>query len=183
VDFWEVSERYYPRVRAYAVSLLHDQAAAEDVVQETFLRVQRGLSELREPDKVTAWVLRIAHNLCLDHLRTRRNSPIAAEADQEADVPDAAHDFHRDLERRQMSACVRDKIDRLPENLRAVVLLNDVEELSQTEIAEILGIEVGNVKVRLHRARQRLRGVLEAECTFAQDERNVLVCDPKPGKG
>jgi RNA polymerase sigma-70 factor, ECF subfamily len=182
VDFWEISERHYPRVRAYAGSLLRDPAAAEDVVQETFLRVQRGLSTLRDPAKVTTWVLRIAHNLCLDHLRARRSAPVAAEADREADVPDAAQDFQRDLERQEMSACVRAKIDLLPENLRAVVLLNDVLELSQPEIAEILGIEIGNVKVRLHRARQRLRAILEEACTFEQDEQCVMVCEPKPGK-
>jgi RNA polymerase sigma-70 factor (ECF subfamily) len=182
MDYWEISESHYARVRGYAMSMLRERAAAEDVVQETFLRVQRGLAELREPAKVTAWVLRIAHNLCLDHLRAQRSSPVAAEADQAADAPDAAHDHHRDLERRQMSACVREKIDLLPESLRAVVLLNAVEALSQQEIAEILGIEPGNVKVRLHRARQRLRGILAAECTFAQTEDNVLVCDPKPRK-
>jgi RNA polymerase sigma-70 factor, ECF subfamily len=179
VDFWEISDSHYPRVRAYAVSLLRDRAAAEDVVQETFLRVRRGLETLHDPARVTAWVLRIAHNLCLDHLRARRNAPVAAEADREAEVPDAAQDFHRELEREEMSACVRAKIDLLPENLRAVVVLNDVLELSQPEIAEILGIEVGNVKVRLHRGRQRLRDILENACTFERDEQNVMVCEPK----
>ena len=80
-----------------------------------------------------------------------------------------------------MSDCVRDKIELLPKSLRAVILLNDVLEISQPEIAEILGVEVGNVKVRLHRARQRLRAILESECSFAQDEQSVLVCEPKPG--
>jgi len=182
MDYWQISESHYARVRAYARSLLREPAAAEDVVQETFLRVQRGLAELREPEKVTSWVLRIAHNLCLDHLRARRNSPLEAQADAEAEVPDAARDCERELERRQMSDCVRSKIDLLPENLRAVVLLNDVLELSQAEIAEILGIEVGNVKVRLHRARLRLREILESGCSFGRDEQNVLVCEPKTGK-
>jgi RNA polymerase sigma factor (sigma-70 family) len=180
MDFWEISESHYPRVRAYALSMLRDRTAAEDVVQETFLRVQRGLATLREPEKVTAWVLRITHNLCLDHLRGRQGSRVATDVDQELDVPDLAHDYHKDMEREQMGACVRAKIDLLPENLRAVVHLNDVLELSQAEIAEILGIEVGNVKVRLHRARKRLGEILEAECTFGQDDRNVLVCEPKP---
>jgi RNA polymerase sigma-70 factor (ECF subfamily) len=52
--------------------------------------------------------------------------------------------------------------------------------LSQQEIADVLGIEVGAVKVRLHRARQKLRALLEEACSFEQDERNVLVCEPKP---
>ena len=131
---------------------------------------------------MTSWVLRIAHNLCLDHLRSCRNSRVEMEADAAADLPDAAADCQRDLERRQMSDCVREKIDLLPQSLRAVVVLNDVLELSQPEIAEILGIEAGSVKVRLHRARRRLRDILASECSFGTDERNVLVCEPKPGK-
>jgi RNA polymerase sigma-70 factor (ECF subfamily) len=180
MDFWEVSESQYSRVRAYALSMLRDRAAAEDVVQETFLRVQRGLATLREPEKVTSWVLRITHNLCLDHLRARQGSRAVPQAETEADVPDLAHDFHKEMEREEMSACVRAKIEILPDNLRAVVHLSDVLELSQAEIAEILGIEVGNVKVRLHRARKRLREILEDACTFSQDECSVLVCEPKP---
>jgi RNA polymerase sigma factor (sigma-70 family) len=124
------------------------------------------------------WIVKV----CLDHLRARRNAPVATEGDEETHIPDTEHDFHRDLERRQMSACIREKIDLLPENLRAVILLNDVLELSQPEIAEILGIEVGNMKVRLHRARQRLRSILEAECAFGKDEQSILVCEPKPEK-
>jgi RNA polymerase sigma-70 factor, ECF subfamily len=180
MDYWEISESHYSRVRAYAMSMLRERAAAEDVVQETFLRVQHGLSALREPAKVTSWVLRIAHNLCLDQLRARRSSRIDADADPATEPADGAGGCQQDLERRQMSDCVRQKIDLLPESLRAVVLLNDVEELSQPEIAEILGIEVGNMKVRLHRARKRLREILASDCAFGQDERNVLVCEPKP---
>jgi len=180
MDFWEVSETHYSRVRGYALSLLRDPAAAEDIVQETFLRVQRGLSSLRDPASVTAWVLRITHNLCLDTLRGGRISRLEPEVPSAAEAPDPAQDCQADLEHRQMSACVRQKIDLLPESLRSVVVLADVMELPQAEIAEILGIEVGNVKVRLHRGRQRLRAILESECTFGQDERNVLVCEPVP---
>jgi RNA polymerase sigma-70 factor, ECF subfamily len=183
MDYWEISEQHYSRVRAYALSLLRDPAAAEDVVQETFLRVQRGLPALRDPTRVTAWVFRITHNLCLDHLRARRSSRLEAEGFPTEDPPDPAPGCELDIERRQMSECVRRKIDLLPETLRPVVVLADVLEVPQAEIAEILGIEVGNVKVRLHRGRQRLRAILECECTFDMDERNVLICEPAPSSG
>jgi RNA polymerase sigma-70 factor (ECF subfamily) len=78
-----------------------------------------------------------------------------------------------------MSACVREMVDRLPDTDRSVILLYDISALSHQEIADVLGIEVGAVKVRLHRARRKLRSLLEAGCSFERDERNVLVCQPK----
>ncbi len=83
------------------------------------------------------------------------------------------------FEQHQMSECVQVEIDRLPESLRTVLLMADRMEFSHREIAEILGITVENVKVRLHRARKRLKELLERKCTFETDERNVLVCQPK----
>ncbi len=180
MDFWELYDRYYSRVRGYAASMLRDAAASDDVVQETFIRAQANLDALREPECVSAWLFRIAHNLCMDHLRARRSSRIDPAADPDSAGACDGASVQRDLERGEMSACVREKIDRLPESHRAVILLYDMQGLSHQEIADVLGTEVGTVKVRLHRARKRLRAVLEADCLFNRDERNVLVCDPKP---
>jgi RNA polymerase sigma-70 factor, ECF subfamily len=180
MDFWELYDRYYSRVRGYATSMLRDPAASDDVVQETFMRAQASLDDLREPEKVPAWLFRIAHNLCMDQLRARRSSRIEPGADPETLGACDEASVQRDLERGQMSACVRAKIDRLPEHHRAVILLFDIQGLSHQEIADVLGIETGTVKVRLHRARGKLRAVLEGDCSFERDERNVLVCEPKP---
>ena len=87
------------------------------------------------------------------------------------------------LEQHQMSRCVQDKIHLLPEPLRVVLVLFDTMELSHQEIADILGIRAGNVKVRLHRARNALKEILERDCNFEHDERNVMVCLPKSMTG
>ena len=81
-----------------------------------------------------------------------------------------------------MGECVQDKIRLLPESYQTVLVLFDLMEFSHQEIAEIIDISVENVKVRLHRARKKLRTILEEECTFEVDERNVLVCDPVSNK-
>ena len=86
--------------------------------------------------------------------------------------------MQRELEQREMGRCVQNQIDLLPEPLRTVLVLFDIMECSHQEIADILGITVNNVKVRLHRARKQLRPILEEKCTFERDERNVLVCIP-----
>jgi len=180
VDFWEIYDRYYARVRGYAASMLRDGSGSDDVVQETFLRAHSHLESVREPDKVAAWLFRVAHNLCMDQLRAKQASRI----DQGADVETARAArveacAQSELERGEMSACVRAKVDQLPETDRSVILLCDIAGLSQEEIAHVLGIEVGAVKVRLHRARKKLRAVLESACSFERDERDVLVCEPK----
>ena len=90
--------------------------------------------------------------------------------------------FQKELEQRQMGECVQDKINLLPEPLRTVIILFDTMDLSHQEIAESLGITVENVKVRLHRARKKLKAILEEECTFEVDERNVIVCEPSNRK-
>lgn len=179
MEFWEIYDRHYARVHGYAASMLRDLAASDDVVQETFIRAQANLDALREPEKVTAWLFRIAHNLCIDHLRARQSSPIDPSADPDAAGASEAASAQQDIERKQMSDCVRAMIDRLPESHRAVILLFDIEGLSHEEIANVLGIEPGAVKVRLHRARKKLRDVLESGCTFDRDGRNVLICEPK----
>ncbi len=88
-------------------------------------------------------------------------------------------DIQKELEQRQMGECVQNQINLLPETPRTVLILFDIMEFSHQEIADILGITVKNVKVRLHRAREKLKTILEEKCAFERDERNVLVCVPK----
>jgi RNA polymerase sigma-70 factor (ECF subfamily) len=181
MDFWEIYDRYYGRVRAYAAAMLRDSCTSDDVVQETFLRAQAHVDGLRDPDRVAGWLFRIAHNVCMDQLRARQSSHIDPAADPDAACACEPPLVERDIERREMSACVRQKIDELPATDRAVILLHDITELSHQEVAEALGIDVGAAKVRLHRARMRLRARLEDACSFERDEEDVLVCAPKAG--
>ena len=90
--------------------------------------------------------------------------------------------FQKEFEQHRMGECVQDKIRLLPESYQTVLVLFDLMEFSHQEIAEILDISIENVKVRLHRARKKLKAILEENCKFEIDERNVLICDPAPGK-
>jgi DNA-directed RNA polymerase specialized sigma24 family protein len=87
-------------------------------------------------------------------------------------------DIQKELEQRQMGECVQIQMNLLPESSRTVLALSDFMEFNHQEIADILGITVKNVKVRLHRARKKLKTILEEKCSFERDERNVLVCLP-----
>ncbi|RPJ84749.1 MAG: sigma-70 family RNA polymerase sigma factor, partial [Acidobacteria bacterium] len=125
MDFWEIYERHYSRLHGYASSMLRDRAAADDVVQEAFLRVRTNLDALREPEKLSAWLFRIAHNLCMDHLRARRSARVDSDADPESAGAAEGRGAERDLERGEMSNCVRAKVDSLRPADRAVIQLYD----------------------------------------------------------
>jgi RNA polymerase sigma-70 factor (ECF subfamily) len=158
---------------------------ADDLIQETFLKIERNLKSLKDPSKISSWIFRIAYNLCQDHFRQLRRSHREERIDQEEmkEFKEAfiqkGPDIQKELEQRQMGECVQGQINLLPESLRTVIILFDVMDFSHQEIADILSVRVENVKVRLYRARKKLKSILEQKCSFERDERNVLVCEPK----
>ena len=181
MEFFEIYDQYYQRVRNFILSSVRDEWAADDLTQETFIRVQKNLNTLKDSSKLTSWIFRIAHNLCRDHFRNlKRTSSHECELDEARDVFKEAM-VQKKLEQREMSSCVQDVVRLLPESFRSVITLFDMAELSHREIADILDTTVENVKVRLHRARKELRALLEKKCTFEVDERNVLTCEPEDG--
>jgi RNA polymerase sigma-70 factor (ECF subfamily) len=178
MEFFELYDQYYQRVRSFILAYVPDEWAADDLTQETFIRVQKNLHTLKDPSKLASWIFRIAHNLCQDHFRDLRRT-----SSNECGLNEAKHVFkeamvQKRLEQCEMSSCVQDVVRLLPASFRSVITLFDMAELSHREIADILDTTVENVQVRLHRARKELRALLEKKCTFEADERSVLVCEP-----
>jgi RNA polymerase sigma-70 factor (ECF subfamily) len=183
MEFWEIYDQYYGKVRKFILALVKDEWAADDLIQETFLRIQEKLNSLRDPSKISSWVFSIAYHLCQDHFRQLKAAQKKESLDEEkigtlGDALVQGAFIQKELEQREMGQCVQNQIDLLPHSLRTVLVLFDIMEFNHQEIADTLGITVENVKVRLHRARRKLRAILEEKCTFEKDERNVLVCNP-----
>ena len=88
----------------------------------------------------------------------------------------------REAIRKERNECIREFVGKLPENYRAVIILSELKDLKNQDIAEILGISLDTVKIRLHRARVKLKEEFEAGCTFYHDESNELACDRKSEK-
>lgn len=180
MDFWDIYHSHYASVRKFILAMVKDQWVADDLIQETFIKVQKNLHQVRETSKLSSWIFRIAHNLCQDHFRKAgrlsRQEQVITERSEIFSEPM----FPKSLEQQQMGECVQDKIRLLPESYQTVLILFDMMECSHQEIAEILDISVENVKVRLHRARKKLKTILEEHCRFEVDERNVLICEPVP---
>jgi len=160
-----------PRLLAVARRLLRNEEDAKDAVQEAFLNAFRALGSFEGASRVSTWLHRIAVNVALMKLRSQRRKPEASiEGLLPAFLEDGHHALHppewRDgadvlLERREDREFIRACINELPESHRTVLILRDVEELDPEETARALGVTENVVKVRLHRARQALRSLLE----------------------
>ena len=177
----QVLDELYPRIFRYVLGLVRDRAEAEDLTQETFLRAHRRIGSLRATEATASWLYSIATHCCVDRLRERaRRAPGEGRLDPETvSPPDPAPPARLRLEQDEMSTCVRGYVADLSDSYRAVLLLHDVQGLTCPEIAALLGDSPGSVKIRLQRARRRLRGTLQDACAFSQDERGTLVCEPK----
>lgn len=163
------------RLLALARRMLRSEEDARDAVQETFLQAFKGIDRFEGGARLSTWLHRIAVNACLMKLRSRSRKP-------EQPIDELLPRFHEDghrvapgppwrpdapdpAEERETRLRVREAIDRLPEIYRNVLLLRDIEGLDTEETARVLDVKVDTVKVRLHRARQALRTLLEPHFT------------------
>lgn len=162
--------------------MVRDPWIADDLTQDAFVRAMGRMDNLRDPQKLESWLFTIAHNLCRDYFRTLSRHP-SKSMDGHCEAPsDGQLNLEKALERHEMSACVQRQVDKLPDAYRTIVWLFDGQGFSLQETAEILGITLANTKVRLHRARRHLKSILNENCRLERDERDVLVCAPKPGE-
>jgi RNA polymerase sigma-70 factor, ECF subfamily len=178
-ELLEIHDQYYGRVRRFILSLVRDAWVADDLVQETFLKVSLKLDTLQDPAKRSSWIFRIAYNLCQDYFRGQKKGALTDLQDPEINSLLEIAPSQEKLEQHQMSACVQRQMDHLPDAYRAVLILSDELEFNLREMAEVLNISPENAKVRLHRARKKLKAILEEKCLFERDERAVLICLPK----
>ena len=181
----ELFEAYRAKVRRHILSIVHDPDEADDLTQEVFLQAHRKLASLRDPDAVVAWLYRIATHACYDRFRKWGRqptlSPLDASGHADAGPPAGGGNepsLGRVMEQAEMSSCVRGYLDKLPADYRTVILLHDLEGLTNVEIAETLGVSLDTVKIRVHRARRKLHNALDSHCDFSHDECGVFVCEP-----
>lgn len=186
-SFEEVFATYEKPIYHYVLKMVEDESAAEDLTQEVFLKVHKGLARFEGRSKLSTWIYRIATNTCLDHFRTaahKKGKSTISLHDEDApgcgcEQPADDRPVDDTVVREEMSCCVREFVEELPEDYRAVVVLHDFQGLKNREIAEILDCSLDTVKIRLHRGRRKLEGALGTGCEFYRDEDNVLRCDRK----
>ncbi len=177
MDFMEIYDQYHDRIKNFIQSLVKDDWATDDLLQDTFLKVRKHMDSVRDVSKLSSWIYRIAYNLCLDHFASKKKG---GQVKEETDVM-IRETVDTEIEQHQMGVCVQKQMDHLPESLRAVLIMYDILGFTHKEISEILDITEENSKVRLHRARKSFKKILNEKCSFEVDQRNVLICEPLYG--
>jgi RNA polymerase sigma-70 factor (ECF subfamily) len=190
-QFREIYDTYHPIILRYLTRIV-GQTEAEDLTQEVLIKVSKGLPQFRGDSSLNTWIYRIATNCAIDRLRSTSEPQTQ---DSERAITEEDSDIIPELEycciesespsveigviRKEMSQCVLEYVNRLSENYRAVLVLSEMEGLSNAEIADIIGISLDSVKIRLHRARLKLHQELSTGCNFHRDEHNEFACARK----
>lgn len=184
LNFDDIYAAYRPRIHRYLV-LMAGSGEAEDLTQEAFAKISRALAGFRGEASLSTWIYKIAAHAALDRMRSapfRADSstrPLDEALEERMVARGSLPD--RQLIRKEMNQCILKLLEKLPEDYRAVVLLKEMEGFRNQEIADILGLSLENVKVRLHRGRERLKKEFQDHCDLYRNEQNELACDLKGG--
>jgi RNA polymerase sigma-70 factor (ECF subfamily) len=170
--FRDLVRRYERPVFSLLYRMVRDRALAEDLAQETFIKVLNGIRSYNPQYKFSSWLFKIAHNAAIDHLRRRELETLSLDGSPHATGGDARRTpalqlgdrgespLHH-VEARELGAAIEQAIARLRPEYRSCIVLRFVEGYSYEEIAEILDVPLGTVKTHIHRARNELRRYLE----------------------
>ena len=188
IDFKNIYQEFQPKILRYLSRLLGPDAA-EDAVQEVFEKVHRSLDGFKKKSSLATWLYRIATNTALDKFRSSSFKQSSAYSPlEESTALENQNDWtgqqnsriEQKVVRKEMSECVREYINKLPPDYKAVLILSEIVGFRNKEIADILEISLENVKIRLHRARTGLKKELNDGCDFYHNEQGELACDRKP---
>jgi RNA polymerase sigma-70 factor (ECF subfamily) len=170
--FRELLRRYERPVFSLVFRMVRDRDTAEDLAQESFIKVLNNIDRYRPEFKFSSWLFKIANNVAIDHLRKRtvdtvslegsRYATTTAEAESTA-IPVASKDQSalEEMESRELGGAIEQAVAALRPEYRACILLRHVEDRSYEEIAATLDLPLGTVKTYIHRARHELRKALE----------------------
>jgi len=184
LDVDSLYRTHFSDVHRFIFLFVQNAALADELTQDVFLKAYEAWGSFRGEAPERIWLLRIARNVCLDYLRSpRARHAKAAPLDEGLEIataPGCEPPLTVDQAARQaeMTDCVQQFVLNLPETLRTPLILHDMEGLTNAQIAQVLGVSLEAAKMRLHRARARLRQMMEEHCDLFYDERNVLSCLP-----
>ena len=192
LEFQNIYKTFRPKIYFY-LSRIVGEHEADDLTQEVFLKVNNGLRSFRGESKLSTWIYRIATNVARDKLRSPSFQNMVQNRLTDDSIPEGkmptearvvwmkekAPSVEQQLIRKEMNECIRNFVDKLPDKYKTALVLSELEGFTNQEIAEILDVSLDTVKIRIHRAREKLKKELETHCDFYRDERNELACDLK----
>jgi RNA polymerase sigma-70 factor (ECF subfamily) len=169
---WQLEQKLRPFVARRV-----PPAEVDDVLQDVFVRVQRGLATLRDEERFLPWLYQVARSAVQESLRQRARHPLAH---GENDEPAASEPENSVASDSGLAAFAAAAITRLPSPYREALTLTELEGTTQLAAAKLLGLSPSGMKSRVQRGREKLREVLEANCNIALDVRGgVIACEPR----
>ena len=173
----EMWQDIHAGLRAFIAKRVAGEDETDDVVQDVWLKMQRGLDGLKDQNRLISWIYQIARHAIIDHYRVpdrRREMPAGLAADLEVyqsstSIQTASEDSGQ--LRTELAGCLRPMIEQLSEDYRQAVILVDLEGLTQQAAAVQLGLSLSGMKSRVQRGRRQLKRMLEACCTIELDRR------------
>ncbi|MBN2858005.1 MAG: sigma-70 family RNA polymerase sigma factor [Candidatus Delongbacteria bacterium] len=163
-SYSELVERYKNKLMNHIFYYMKDRESAEDIVQDTFVRVYLNKEKYKEIAKVSTWIYTIAINLAKTALsrsgKMNSFSITGKDGENDYEIRDKNSSTDRDVLKNELSDIIMSSIDSLEEKFREIVMLRDIDEMSYEEIAALLQIPTGTVKSRLNRARLNLRDAI-----------------------
>lgn len=173
-----LAEMAQPLLR-YLERYVGDAAVASDLQQETLLKMARGFDRFAGRSSLKTWAFAIANRVAADYYRAPERQLRLVELDEAAELPSDEAAIDARLIEAEMNQCVRQVIDSLPASYRAALILHDLEGLSLDQTALICDCSLATAKIRIHRARNRLRQALNRQCAFYHDPQGVYRCQQK----
>ena len=167
-DFRRLYETVFPILFRVAYRITSSEEAAEDLCQEAFFRLHEKNMIFPNPEEAKYWLIRVVKNAALNYAKRKVREQKAYRRALREDVR-TEETGENILVKKETREEIREALEKLPENLRIVMILKEYGELNYKEIGRSLGISEGNVKVRVFRARERLAGLLKSEPRFAKD--------------
>ncbi len=167
------------RLRPYVARRVASQTDIDDVLQETFVRIHRGLATLADGERFGPWVYRVAASALADHQRARARHPLVTDDGGDSAAGAIADEPDESLEA-DLAECVALFVARLPSPYREAITLTELGGLTQKDAAEMVGVSVSGMKSRVQRGRERIRHMFEECCEMSVDCRgHVTGCTPR----
>jgi RNA polymerase sigma-70 factor (ECF subfamily) len=167
-------DTFHIQLKQFILKYIHDEVAAEDILQDVFLKIHMHISTLKDGKKLQSWLYQIARHTIYDHYRTQKNIVAFPDA---FDMPEEPTQEHVE---ETLLPCIQDMVERLPEPYREAIILTEYTGLSQKQLAEQQNLSLSGAKSRVQRGRGKLKRMLLECCHFVLDRRgNVIEYHPR----
>ena len=187
MEFRQIYKEYYPKILRYLSRLSGNNLEAEDLTQDVFIKVNEALDKFEGRSSLSTWIYTIATNTANDHFRSasfQKGSRITLTGenlkenieDRNVWTGEAEITSDKILEKKEMDCCIKRYVEDISENYRTAFILSEYEGLKNQKIADILGISLDTVKIRISRARKQLKEKMEKGCEISRGE-DGLTCN------